>query len=197
MHGATIAGVKVWPSSELPRLVAEKQIKEVLLAMPSLRKAQQKLILEQLEPLKVKIKVTPPIASLVNGELRVQDIRDIEIEDLLGRDAVEPDMRLLSTCITGRTVMVTGAGGSIGSELCRQIIRLAPQRLLLLDMSEFALYSIEQELQEIKKTQDADIHVLPFLGSVLESEKCERILRTYSVDTIYHAAAYKLSLIHI
>jgi len=191
LHGATIAGVKVWPSSELPRLVAEKQIKEVLLAMPSLRKAQQKLILEQLEPLKVKIKVTPPIASLVNGELRVQDIRDIEIEDLLGRDAVEPDMRLLSTCITGRTVMVTGAGGSIGSELCRQIIRLAPQRLLLLDMSEFALYSIEQELQEIKKTQDADIHVLPFLGSVLESEKCERILRTYSVDTIYHAAAYK------
>lgn len=191
LHGATIAGVKVWPSSELPRLVAEKQIKEVLLAMPSLRKAQQKLILEQLEPLKVKIKVTPPIASLVNGELRVQDIRDIEIEDLLGRDAVEPDMRLLSTCITGRTVMVTGAGGSIGSELCRQIIRLAPKRLLLLDMSEFALYSIEQELQEIKRTQRTDVNVLPFLGSVLESEKCERILRTYSVDTIYHAAAYK------
>ncbi|WP_076590917.1 polysaccharide biosynthesis protein [Herminiimonas arsenitoxidans] len=191
LHGATIAGVKVWPSSELPRLVAEKQIKEVLLAMPSLRKVQQKLILEQLEPLKVKIKVTPPIASLVNGELRVQDIRDIEIEDLLGRDAVEPDSRLISSCITGKTVMVTGAGGSIGSELCRQIIRLAPKRLLLLDMSEFALYSIEQELQEIKKTQDADVNVLPFLGSVLESEKCERILRTFSVDTIYHAAAYK------
>lgn len=191
LHGATIAGVKVWPPSELPRLVAEKQIKEVLLAMPSLRKAQQKLILEQLEPLKVKIKVTPPIASLVNGELRVQDIRDIEIEDLLGRDAVEPDMRLLSTCITGRTVMVTGAGGSIGSELCRQIIRLTPKRLLLLDMSEFALYSIEQELQEIRRTQDIAVDVLPFLGSVLESEKCERILRTFSVDTIYHAAAYK------
>lgn len=191
LHGATIAGVKVWPPSELPRLVAEKQIKEVLLAMPSLRKAQQKLILEQLEPLKVKIKVTPPIASLVNGELRVQDIRDIEIEDLLGRDAVEPDMRLLSTCITGRTVMVTGAGGSIGSELCRQIIRLAPKRLLLLDMSEFALYSIEQELQEIRRTQDIAVDVMPFLGSVLESEKCERILRTFSVDTIYHAAAYK------
>lgn len=191
LHGATIAGVKVWPPSELPRLVAEKQIKEVLLAMPSLRKAQQKLILEQLEPLKVKIKVTPPIASLVNGELRVQDIRDIEIEDLLGRDAVEPDMRLLSTCITGRTVMVTGAGGSIGSELCRQIIRLNPKRLLLLDMSEFALYSIEQELQEIRRTHDIAADVMPFLGSVLESEKCERILRTFSVNTIYHAAAYK------
>ncbi|MNR77923.1 UDP-N-acetyl-alpha-D-glucosamine C6 dehydratase [compost metagenome] len=191
LHGATIAGVKVWPSSELPRLVAEKQIKEVLLAMPSLRKAQQKLILEQLEPLKVKIKVTPPIASLVNGELRVQDIRDIEIEDLLGRDAVEPDARLISSCITGKTVMVTGAGGSIGSELCRQIIGLAPKHLLLLDMSEFALYSIEQELQELRKVQNVDVNVLPFLGSVLESEKCERILKTFSVDTIYHAAAYK------
>lgn len=191
LHGATIAGVKVWPSSELPRLVAEKQIKEVLLAMPSLRKAQQKLILEQLEPLKVKIKVTPPIASLVNGELRVQDIRDIEIEDLLGRDAVEPDIGLITSCITDKTVMVTGAGGSIGSELCRQIIRLGPKRLLLLDMSEFALYSIEQELQEIKRSLVADINVLPFLGSVLESEKCERILRTFAVDTIYHAAAYK------
>jgi FlaA1/EpsC-like NDP-sugar epimerase len=191
LHGATIAGVKVWPSSELSRLVAEKQIKEVLLAMPSLRKAQQKLILEQLEPLKVKIKVTPPIASLVNGELRVQDIRDIEIEDLLGRDAVEPDLGLITSCITDKTVMVTGAGGSIGSELCRQIIRLGPKRLLLLDMSEFALYSIEQELQEIKRALGSDINVLPFLGSVLESEKCERILRTFSVDTIYHAAAYK------
>jgi len=191
LHGATIAGVKVWPPSELPRLVVEKQINEILLAMPSLRKAQQKLILEQLEPLKVKIKVTPPITSLVNGELRVQDIRDIEIEDLLGRDAVEPDLGLITSCITNKTVMVTGAGGSIGSELCRQIIRLRPQRLLLLDMSEFALYSIEQELQEIKRAVGSDISVLPFLGSVLESEKCERILRTFAVDTIYHAAAYK------
>jgi FlaA1/EpsC-like NDP-sugar epimerase len=191
LHGATIAGVKVWSPDQLPRLVAEKEIKEILLAMPSLRKAEQKLILEKLEPLKIKIKVTPPIASLVNGEMRLQDIRDIEIEDLLGRDPVEPDTQLLSTCITGKTVMVTGAGGSIGSELCRQIIRLAPQRLLLLDMSEFALYAIEQNLQEIKKAHQMEIEVLPFLGSVLEAGKCERILRTFSVDTIYHAAAYK------
>lgn len=191
LHGATIAGVRVWPSSELPRLVAEKQIKEVLLAMPSLRKAEQKIILERLEPLKVKIKVTPPIASLINGELRVQDVRDIEIEDLLGRDAVAPDPRLLTTCITGKVVMVTGAGGSIGSELCRQIIRLSPARLILLDMSEYALYSIEQDLQGVKKTHSLNADVFPFLGSVLEREKCEQILRTFAVDTIYHAAAYK------
>lgn len=187
LHGAIIAGVQVWPSSALPRLVADKEIKEILLAMPALRKAQKKIILEQLEPLKIKIKVTPPITSLVNGELRVQDIRDIEIEDLLGRDTVEPDSNLISSCITGKTVMVTGAGGSIGSELCRQIVRLLPKRLLLLDMSEFALYSIEQDLQEL----NIDVDILPFLGSVLEAEKCERILRIFAVDTIYHAAAYK------
>lgn len=191
LHGATIAGVQVWSPDQLPRLVAEKQIKEVLLAMPSLRKAQQKSILERLEPLKVKIKVTPPIASLVNGELRVQDIRDIEIEDLLGRDSVEPNSHLIASCIEGKTVLVTGAGGSIGSELCRQIIRQSPKRLLLLDMSEFALYSIEQELREINETHSLAIEVLPFLGTVLQADKCESILRTFAVDTIYHAAAYK------
>jgi FlaA1/EpsC-like NDP-sugar epimerase len=191
LYGATIAGVKVWPSSELPRLVVEKQVKEILLAMPSMRKADQKLILERLEPLKVKIKVTPPIASLVNGELRLQDIRDIEIEDLLGRDPVAPDPELISTCIEGKTVMVTGAGGSIGSELCRQIIELKPKSLILLDISEFALYSIEQELLELKRAHRLDADVQPFLGSVLDGERCERILRTFAVDTIYHAAAYK------
>ncbi len=191
LHGATIAGVKVWASSELPKLVAEKQVKEILLAMPSLRKAQQKAILEKLESLKVKIKVTPPITSLINGELRVQDIRDIEIEDLLGRDAVAPDPLLLSTCIEDKTVMVTGAGGSIGSELCRQIIQLSPARLILLDMSEYALYQIEQELREIRKIRNMDIVVLPFLGSVLDRSKCEQIMRTLRVDTVYHAAAYK------
>jgi FlaA1/EpsC-like NDP-sugar epimerase len=191
LYGATIAGVKVWPSSELPRLVAEKQVKEILLAMPSMRKADQKLILERLEPLKVKIKVTPPIASLVNGELRLQDIRDIEIEDLLGRDPVAPDPELISTCIEDKTVMVTGAGGSIGSELCRQIIELKPKSLILLDISEFALYSIEQELLELKKARRFEVDVQPFLGSVLDRERCERIMRTFAVDTIYHAAAYK------
>jgi FlaA1/EpsC-like NDP-sugar epimerase len=192
LQGAIIAGIKVCPPNALVELVANKKIKEILLAMPSLTKAQQKRILDRLEPLKVKTKVTPPIESLVSGMLRVQDVREIEIEDLLGRDAVEPDSRLIAACITGKSVMVTGAGGSIGSELCRQIIRLAPARLILLEMSEFVLYSIEQELQELKKALDIDhIKVMPFLGSVLEHEKCKKILHTFSVDTVYHAAAYK------
>lgn len=191
LQRATIAGIKIYSSDDLTELVAKKRIKEILLAMPSLTKAQQKRILDRLEPLKVRIKVTPPIKNLISGVLRVQDVREIEIEDLLGRDAVEPDPRLIATCITGKSVMVTGAGGSIGSELCRQIIRLAPARLLLLEMSEFVLYSIEQELQGLKKNLDINVELMPFLGSVLEHEKCKKILDTFSVDTVYHAAAYK------
>lgn len=191
LQGATIAGVKVYPPEQLKYLVAKKTIKEILLAMPSLTKGQQKGVLERLEPLKIKIKVTPPVETLLNRELRVQDVREIELEDLLGRDPVAPDQRLISTCITGRSVLVTGAGGSIGSELCRQIIKLRPLRLILLEMSEFALYSIEQELKAIQKTLSIEVDLLPFLGSVTEQERCERILHTFSVETIYHAAAYK------
>jgi FlaA1/EpsC-like NDP-sugar epimerase len=191
LHGATIAGIKIFSSDALAKLVADKGIKEILLAMPSLTKAQQRRILERLEPLKIKIKVTPSVESLVSGELRVQDIRSIEIEDLLGRDPVKPDARLISAGITGKSVLVTGAGGSIGSELCRQIMRLQPTRLLLLEMSEFALYSIEQELRALQVALGIDVELMPFLGSVLEQEKCMRILQSFSVETIYHAAAYK------
>ena len=191
LQGATIAGIKVYPSTDLADLIAEKKIKGILLAMPSLKRAQQKQILDRLEPLKIKIRVTPPIKSLVNGQLSLQDVREIEVEDLLGRDPVEPDARLISACITGRTVMVTGAGGSIGSELCRQIIRLRPTRLILLELSEFALYSIEQELQALQQEAGNEVEVMPFLGSVSEQEKCLRILTAFSVETVYHAAAYK------
>lgn len=189
--GATIGGIKVYSIECLQDLIADKKIKEILLAMPSLSKARQKRILEHLEPFKVKIKVTPPVESLVNGELRLQDIRDIEIEDLLGRDPVAPNFGLISSCITSKSVMVTGAGGSIGSELCRQIIRLRPKKLILFEMSEFALYSIEQELRTIQTTNSFTVELVPFLGSVLDTEKCILILSTFSIETIYHAAAYK------
>ncbi len=191
LQGATIAGIKVCSSEGLAATIAKKRIKEILLAMPSLTRAQQKRILDRMEPLKVKIKVTPPVKNLVRGVLRVQDVREIEIEDLLGRDPAEPDARLLSICITNKSVMVTGAGGSIGSELCRQIIRLKPAKLVLLEMSEYALYSIEQELQMLQKSCRVEVEVMPFLGSVLEQEKCKRILSTFGVETVYHAAAYK------
>ncbi|MBI3728814.1 MAG: polysaccharide biosynthesis protein [Burkholderiales bacterium] len=191
VQGSTIGGVKVFAPELLKDLADRHDIREILLAMPSISKTRQKQILDQLEPLKLKIKVTPSIQSLVNGELRVQDIREVEIEDLLGRDQVEPDARLLSICITGKRVMVTGAGGSIGSELCRQILRQRPAKLVLLEMSEYALYAIEQELTGLRQHLKLDVEILPFLGSILDSAKLDRIFTTCEVETLYHAAAYK------
>jgi FlaA1/EpsC-like NDP-sugar epimerase len=191
LQNSSIAGIKVSAFAALPQLIAQHDIKEVLLALPSISRQKQKQILDQLEPLKLKIKVTPSIKSLVSGELRVQDVREIEIEDLLGRDAVEPDTRLLAVCIRDKNVMVTGAGGSIGSELCRQILRQQPRRLILLDISEYALYTIEQELEKYCQEQDLSCDILPFLGSVADREKVKRVLRSYQIHTVYHAAAYK------
>jgi len=191
LNGATIAGVRVYSPDYLPELIRKQGICEIFFAMPSLSKNQQKKLLEHLEPFKVKIRITPSIESLVNGELRLQDVRDIEIEDLLGRDAVKPNQSLLTASVSGKSVMVTGAGGSIGSELCRQIAQLQPKRLILFDISEFALYSIDMELRSLKRTLTVDFEIIPLLGSVLESEKCEKVLKTFSVETVYHAAAYK------
>ncbi|HCY62308.1 MAG TPA: polysaccharide biosynthesis protein [Oxalobacteraceae bacterium] len=191
LQGATIGGIKVYPAAHLAVMAANKKIDGVVLAMPSQSKAAQRRIIDRLEPLKLKTWIMPSMDKLMSGASGVQDIREIDIEDLLGRDPVAPDAALISKCITGKTVMVSGAGGSIGSELCRQIVMLRPRRLILLEMSEFLLYSIEQELQDLQKNLQFDIKVLPFLGSVLEQEKCERIMRNFSVETIYHAAAYK------
>jgi FlaA1/EpsC-like NDP-sugar epimerase len=193
LKGAIVAGIKVYSSHAIKEVIDGIGIDEVLLAMPSITRSQQKRILDRLEPYKLKIKVTPPIGSLINGELHAKDIRDIEIEDLLGRDTVVPDTNLIESCITGKSVMVTGAGGSIGSELCRQIVRMRPSRLILLDMSEFALYSIKQELKTLNNALETEskVELLPFLGSVSDNEKCKKILATFSVETVYHAAAYK------
>lgn len=186
-----VRGIKVYPSAELERLVKKYNITTVLLAMPQLSRKEQRAILDKLAMLTVRIKVTPPISNLVKGNMRVEDVRQIEIEDLLSRDVVAPNAELLSICITGKSVMVSGAGGSIGSELCRQIIALEPKRLILLDISEFALYTIEQELREIKVTAELDVELVAFVGSVLETEKCARIMSSFAVETVYHAAAYK------
>jgi FlaA1/EpsC-like NDP-sugar epimerase len=194
LHGTQIAGTRVYAPEQLKSLIERKQIKVVMLAMPSMSRAHQKAILERLEPLRVKIKITPSIREMVmsDGAVHVEDVREIGIDDLLGRDSVAPDESLLAKCIVNKTVMVTGAGGSIGSELCRQILLQKPKRLILLEMTEFALYQIEQELQTIQKSAGVtDVTIVPFLGSVLDEAKCLRILQTYHVDTVYHAAAYK------
>lgn len=187
----TIGGIKVYPSRDLEVLAKRHNISTVLLAMPQLSRKEQRAILDRLALLSLRIKVTPPISTLVKGKARVEDVRQIEIEDLLSRDVVAPNPELLSICISGKSVMVTGAGGSIGSELCRQIIALEPTKLILLDISEFALYSIEQELREISTSEELGVELVAFVGSVLDTEKCTRILSAFNVDTVYHAAAYK------
>jgi FlaA1/EpsC-like NDP-sugar epimerase len=191
LQKSTIAGILVYAPSELRRLIAAQNIGTVLLAMPLLTPQQQKRIIDQLEPLKVIIKITPHIKNLVNGVVRVEDVRQIEIEDLLSREQVAPDAALLSICIRGKAVAVSGAGGSIGSELCRQILALAPRRLVLLDISEYSLYAIERELRAYIDSRGLDIELLPLLGSVLDFKKCKDVLETFKIDTVYHAAAYK------
>lgn len=191
LQNASIAGIRVYAAQDLPDLVAKKEISEILLAMPSCTRARQKKILDMLEPLKLKIRVVPRLASVIAGQGMGQNLREIELEDLLGRDAVPPNIQLLEDCISGKTVLVTGAGGSIGSELCRQILRWQPRILVLLEMSEYALYSIEHELQEQKNSLGLQTELIPLLGSVLEQQKCLRILQTLAVETVYHAAAYK------
>lgn len=187
----TIGGIKVYPTSELEILAKQHDVSTVLLAMPQLTRRQQRAILDRLALLSLRIKVTPPISNLIKGKARVEDVRQIEIEDLLSRDVVAPDTELLSICISGKSVMVTGAGGSIGSELCRQIIALEPTRLVLLDSSEFALYQIEQELRELQTGAETSVELVACIGSVLDTEKCTRLLSGFAVETVYHAAAYK------
>ena len=187
----TIGGITVCAASNLEQLAKKHKISTVLLAMPSITRPRQREILDKLASLSLIIKVTPPVSSIVTGRARVEDVRQVEIEDLLSRDVVSPNADLLSKCVTDKSVLVSGAGGSIGSELCRQIVNLHPSRLVLLETSEYALYSIEQELRETIATHDLQMELITFLGSVLETEKCTRLMRSFAVETVYHAAAFK------
>ncbi len=191
LQNTTIGGIKVYAPSMLPELLVRHNVGAILLAMPSLQKQRQREIVERLDSLKLRIKVTPSIADLVKGLARVEEVRQIEIEDLLSRDPVEPDPHLMSACISGKSVMVSGAGGSIGSELCRQILSLKPKRLVLFDISEYALYTVEQELRGWLRSQGRTVDLVPCIGSVLNYEKCRLVLSTFAIDTVYHAAAYK------
>jgi FlaA1/EpsC-like NDP-sugar epimerase len=186
LHKATLQGLKVYAPNDLPNLVESLDVGQVLLAIPSASHARRKEILQILEPLPVQVRTLPSITDLVDGNVTLGDIREISIEDLLGRDPVPPDTQLLQANITDKIVMVTGAGGSIGSELCRQIAKLSPSQLLLFEQSEFALYTIDQELRT-----ETHCPVIPLLGSVTDSGRVQQILRTFGVQTIYHAAAYK------
>ena len=186
-----VAGLRVHAVDDLAAVLAAKQVNELLLAIPSATRARRAEIIDRLEGLHCKVKLVPGMADVVSGNVAVDAIREVEIEDLLGRESVAPDAALLGRCITGKVVLVSGAGGSIGSELCRQIVRLQPLRLVLMELSEFALYSIEQELAALCVKHNFGVELVPLLGSVTHRQRNEMMMRGFGVQTVYHAAAYK------
>lgn len=191
LHGFYIDGIKVYAFKDIQKLIDRYHVERVLLAMPSAPRAFKKRVLEKLEMLPVKVKTIPGVVDLVEGDAQFSDVKDVEIEDLLGRDPVPPKQELFEANIKGLNVLVTGAGGSIGSELCRQIIKNAPAKLVLFEVSEFALYSIESELAQFIAKQGVEISLIPVLGSVQDRTLIDQVLASQAIDTIYHAAAYK------
>ncbi len=189
MYDREVAGLKVFPLRDLGRIVDRYGIKEVLVAIPSATRARRNEIIQRLQDFRVHARVLPTVSEIASGKVSVNDLREVDAEDLLGRDLVPPNVDLLQRNIKGKTVLVTGAGGSIGSELCRQIMRLKPQRLLLVDSCEHALYQVNRQLRDSGFA--AHVKIQPLLGSVMSQAFLEYVFSLHTVHTVYHAAAYK------
>lgn len=189
--GTFIHGLKVISKNDLYDLIQDKNIKRVLLALGRTSKTQRKTLIEELAEYDIEVLTAPSVHDIVTGKAKVDEIKEVEIEDLLGRDCVTPNTNLMSANIAGKNVLISGAGGSIGSELCRQVLLQKPAKIILLELSEFSLYAIEQELNQLKEIQHIECDVIPILGSVQKQHRMETIFKTFTVNTIYHAAAYK------
>ena len=191
LWGTVVDGLPVYAPDEIGRMLGETGAKQVLLAIPSAARQRRREILDLLDPYPVHVRTLPGFKSLVDGKVKVQDLQEVDIADLLGREPVEPDEALFARCIQDQMVMVTGAGGSIGSELCRQIVTCRPRGLVLFEHSEFALYSIQTELERYIKERGLAIELVGMLGSVRNGGRMFDALTAWKVDTVYHAAAYK------
>lgn len=191
LHGLTIGGLPVYSPQAIPGLSHGTGLDAILLAMPNLTHARRKEIFVSLEGTNLEVKTTPALSDIISGKSKISELRNISAEDLLGRDPVIPDKQLLKRNIQDKSVLVSGAGGSIGSELCRQIIAQGPAQLILYEISEFALYSIEQELVEKARQMGSTSRVVPILGSVQDKTRTEAAIKSFKVETIFHAAAYK------
>jgi len=187
MHRQSINGVEVISPIDFEKLISKTSVTEVLLAIPNASRSRRKAIIDFLEPFPVLVRSLPSVSELAQGKVKIADLREVTIKDLLGRDTVVADQKLLSLNIFEKVVMVTGAGGSIGSELCRQIVLLNPKLLILFELSEYALYKIDRELSKSIN----NIEILPLLGNVKDKNRLNHILNRFDVQTIYHAAAYK------
>lgn len=189
LHGHVLNGQPIYNPADLANLSSTLAISDVLLAMPSISRKRRNEILNQIRSAHVAVRTLPSVTDLAQGKVSISDLRELDIDDLLGREPVTPNHILLAMNVRSKVVMVTGTGGSIGSELCRQILAVGPSKLLLIEQSEFALYSIHQELEE--KLSGRDIDLVPLLASVQDSERMREIMSTWHPDTVYHAAAYK------
>ena len=207
LWGSVVLGLKVRAPVKLQRLVARHEAGLILLALPSTSHRRRREILETLAGLPVRVMALPTLAELTSGARRIDEFREIDVEDILGRDSVQPNETLLRARVVGKTVMVTGAGGSIGAELCRQILPLRPCRLVLFERSEYALYRIEQELRAMLANMaysprplapglspargEGNVELIPLLGSVVHRRRLQLVMERFQVQTVYHAAAYK------
>ena len=187
LHKRVLLGQNVYSPLLLEKLIQTKDISLVFLALPTISRNKRNNIIKNLSQYKINVQTLPTISELVDGKITLSDIKDLNINDLLNRDEVKPDKNLLNKNINLKTVVVTGAGGSIGSELCRQIVKLKPIKLLLLELNEFALYKVCEELKNINK----HLKIIPFLINVQDQKKLEKIFEIFKVDTVYHTAAYK------
>ena len=186
-HSQNILGQTVYDPLNIEKLINKKNIDIILLALPSISRKKRNQIINRLNKFKIIVKTLPSVQDIVDGKVSVSDIKDLNIEDLLNREQVQPNLELLSKNTNSKVVMITGAGGSIGSELSRQIIKLKPKKLILIELSEFALYKIVEELKSINQS----IKIIPLLINIQNQSKIEEVFKTFNIDTIYHAAAYK------
>lgn len=189
--GRTINGVSIISPAAVADFVAQHRISDILLAIPSLGRQRRREIIDQLQLLPVHVRSLPGMLDLASGKVSVSDFQELDIEDLLGRDPVAPDPQLLAKNLASKVVLVTGAGGSIGSELCRQIVREQPQKLVLVEHNEYGLYAIHQELQLLCKEQQLRVEIHPQLGSIRNLRRLRAIFERHQPHTVYHAAAYK------
>ncbi len=193
LHKQKVNGLRIYPLSSLSYLIERHGVSDLLLAIPSASRGRRSEIIRLLEPYPVHVRSMPGMADMAHGKVKFDELQEVDIADLLGRDAVEPDQALFHANSTGKVVMVTGAGGSIGSEICRQIIQLQPEKLILFELNEFALYSIDSELNYVSnQSKDGGaFEIIPVLGSVFDQDRVMKVCEIFQVQTIYHAAAYK------
>lgn len=189
LHGHVLNGLPIYSPADLVEILLEVQVTDVLLALPSISPRRRNEILNSLKLYKIAVRTLPGLSDIATGKVSLSDVRDLDIDDLLGREPVHPNHLLLAKNIDNKVVLVTGAGGSIGSELCRQILAVGPSKLLLIEQSEFALYVIHQELEE--KRSGGKTLLVPLLASAQDETRMREIMATWHPDTVYHAAAYK------